>query len=85
MAELCQRFGISRKTGYKMLARHAELGLAGLKDGSQAPKVHPNQTPPEVEAAVLRLRSRVVPRRVSGNGEAGPPGGPEIAMVVCGR
>jgi Homeodomain-like domain len=39
-----------------MLARHAELGLAGLKDGSRAPKVHPNQTPPEVEAAVLRVR-----------------------------
>jgi transposase InsO family protein len=56
MSELCQRFGISRKTGYKMLARHAELGLAGLKDGSRAPKAHPNQTPPEVEAAILRVR-----------------------------
>ncbi len=56
MAELCQRFGISRKTGYKMLARHAELGLAGLVDGSRAPKAHPNQTSPDVEAAVLRVR-----------------------------
>ena len=56
MADVCQRFGISRKTGYKILARHAALGLAGLKDGSRAPKVHPNQTRPEVEAAVLRVR-----------------------------
>lgn len=56
MVELCQQFGISRKTGYKILARHAEFGLAGLGDGSRAPRTHPNQTPPEVEAAVLRMR-----------------------------
>lgn len=56
MRLLCQRFGISRKTGYKMLARHAESGLPGLADGSRAPKVHPNQTPPEKEAAILRVR-----------------------------
>ena len=56
MIELCQRFGISRKTGYKMLARHSESGLAGLKDSSRAPKSHPNQTPPEAEAAILRVR-----------------------------
>ena len=56
MRVLCQRFGISRKTGYKMLARHAESGLPGLADASRAPKVHPNQTPPEQEAAILRVR-----------------------------
>jgi putative transposase len=56
MTELCQRFGISRKTGYKILARHSEHGLPGLADGSRAPKAHPNQTPPEKEAAILRVR-----------------------------
>lgn len=56
MIEACQQFGISRKTGYKILARHAELGLAGLADASRAPKRHPNQSSPEVEAAVLRVR-----------------------------
>lgn len=56
MTQACQRFGISRKTGYKILARHAELGMAGLADASRAPKTHPNQAPPEVEAAVLRAR-----------------------------
>ena len=45
MAEICKRFGVSRKTGYKMLKRHAELGLPGLRDASRAPKSHPNQTP----------------------------------------
>jgi len=56
MTEACRRFGISRKTGYKIKARHAELGMAGLGDASRAPKSHPNQTPPEVEAAILRVR-----------------------------
>lgn len=56
MVEACRQFGISRKTGYKIVARHAELGLAGLADASRAPKTHPNQSPPEVEAAVLRVR-----------------------------
>lgn len=56
MKVLCQRFGISRKTGYKMLARHAKSGQPGLADLSRAPKAHPNQTPPEKEAAILRVR-----------------------------
>lgn len=56
MTEACRRFGISRKTGYKIVARHAELGMAGLEDASRAPRRHPNQTPPEIEAAVLRVR-----------------------------
>jgi hypothetical protein len=38
------------------LARHAERGMASLADASRAPKTHPNQSPPEVEGAVLRLR-----------------------------
>jgi transposase InsO family protein len=56
MTDACRQFGISRKTGYKMLARHEELGMAGLSDASRAPKRHPNQSSPEVEAAVLRVR-----------------------------
>jgi putative transposase len=56
MTEICKRFGVSRKTGYKMLKRHAELGLPGLRDASRAPRSHPNQTPPEQEAAILRVR-----------------------------
>jgi transposase len=56
MTDACEQFGISRKTGYKILARHAELGMAGLADASRAPKTHPNQASPLVEAAVLRVR-----------------------------
>jgi putative transposase len=31
MAGLCREFGISRKTGYKILTRYNEIGLEGLR------------------------------------------------------
>lgn len=31
VTDLCEQFGISRKTGYKHLERYAELGLEGLR------------------------------------------------------
>jgi transposase len=37
MAEVCRRFEISRKTGYKWLARYDAGGMDALKDGSHAP------------------------------------------------
>ena len=54
---LCRRFGISRKTGYKWLARYDTNGEAGLADRSRRPQHHPAQTPPELEAAVLAVRT----------------------------
>lgn len=41
MAALCEEFGVSRKTGYKWLARYRERGAAGLQDASHAPRVVP--------------------------------------------
>ena len=38
MAGLCREFGISRKTGYKILTRYNEIGLAGLTDRSSPKK-----------------------------------------------
>jgi transposase len=35
MGELCARYGISRKTGYKWLARFDEGGRASLGDRSR--------------------------------------------------
>jgi len=37
MAELCRRFDISRKAGYKWITRYQEEGLEGLQDRSKAP------------------------------------------------
>jgi len=56
MAELCRHYGISRKTGYKMLSRWEQDGVEGLKDLSHAPHRHPNQTAAPIEEVVLRLR-----------------------------
>ncbi|WP_156124249.1 helix-turn-helix domain-containing protein, partial [Achromobacter sp. RTa] len=38
MSELCRRFGISRKTGYKWLGRHEQHGPAGLEPLSRRPR-----------------------------------------------
>lgn len=56
LAELCRRFGVSRKTGYKWLTRYEEAGMEGLQDLSRAPHQHPNQVTREVEERVLELR-----------------------------
>lgn len=51
-AELCRRYGVSRKTGYKWLARYQEHGLEGLRDQSRAPDHRPNEVIDEVAQAV---------------------------------
>jgi transposase InsO family protein len=58
MAELCRQFGISRKTGYKWLARYAAAGALGLRDQSRAPHRCPHAVSPEVREAILALRRR---------------------------
>ena len=58
MTELCDRFGVTRKTGYELLKRYRLLGVACLRDRSRAPRTHPNQTSVEVEAEVLDVRRR---------------------------
>lgn len=58
MTVLCRRYGISRKTGYKLLARYEESGPAGLQDRARAPHTHPNAVGEEVVTALLQLRAR---------------------------
>lgn len=53
---LCDRFGISRKTGYKWLNRFRTNGEAGLLEQSRRPKTSPRRTPEGVVEAVLALR-----------------------------
>lgn len=55
--ELCRRFGISPKTGYALLARHAQEGSAAYMPRSRRPKESPTRTSPEVEKAVIDLRT----------------------------
>jgi transposase InsO family protein len=54
--ELCRRFGISPKTGYKWIHRYAEAGVAGLADRSGGPHASPRETPPEMVDRVCAMR-----------------------------
>jgi transposase InsO family protein len=56
VSELCRRFGISRKTGYKCLGRYIAAGDAGLSDVSRRPCASPRRTPASIEQALLELR-----------------------------
>ena len=51
MTELCARFGISRRVGYKWLARYDAEGKAGLRDRSRAP----HHCPHRIDDAVAEL------------------------------
>ena len=55
-AELCRRYGVSRKTGYKWVLRYQEHGPCGLLDRPRAPLRHPATTPEVVEEAILEAR-----------------------------
>lgn len=53
ISALCVAFGISRKTGYKWLQRHAIGGADGLADRSRRPSESPKRSNSEVEATVV--------------------------------
>lgn len=54
--QLCRRFGISPKTGYKWLGRFAGQGTAGLADQSRRPLHSPARSDGELERRVVALR-----------------------------
>jgi len=58
MSELCERFGVSRKTGYKWVHRLAEAGVEGMADRSRRPQSSPGQTAKEIEELFVALRQR---------------------------
>src|SRR5207247_10085338 len=55
-ASICGRFGVSRRIGYKWLARFEEEGVAGLLDHSRAPLHHPQTIAERIAAGCLELR-----------------------------
>ena len=55
-AALCRAFGISRKTGYKWIARYEQFGPEGLVDRPPIPKQHANKLDDEVVDLVLKCR-----------------------------
>ena len=57
-SQLCQRFEISRKTGYKWLQRYQQSGATGLHDRTRRPQHSPGRTEPAVEQQVLAIRDQ---------------------------
>ncbi|HEX6272748.1 MAG TPA: IS481 family transposase [Polyangiaceae bacterium] len=71
--ELCERFGISRKQGYKWKERYESGGVDALRDRSRAPKTHPHVvTEPLVELIVQARRKH-------------PRWGPRKLLVILAR
>jgi transposase InsO family protein len=58
MTELCERYGVSRKTGYKWLERVEEEGRKGLRDRSRAPHQCPHRISEEVARLLCEARQR---------------------------
>jgi transposase InsO family protein len=88
-SELCRRFGISRKTGYKFQQRYLKEGVEGLKDRSRRPGSSPSKTNNLVEAMVLELREehskwggRKLKRRLEDLGNVGLPSPSTITAIL---
>ncbi|MEZ7198920.1 helix-turn-helix domain-containing protein, partial [Pseudodesulfovibrio karagichevae] len=69
VAELCRKYGISRKTGYKWLKRYHEFGRFGFVELARRPRGCPHRTPVEMREAVVALRKAwpgIGPRKIAG-------------------
>ncbi len=73
MKELCERFGISRKTGYKWLERFEAEGPSGLEDRSRRPHRSPSRTAENIQALLIEIRLKH------------PRWGPEKLLDIVGR
>lgn len=73
MSELCARYGISRRIGYKWLARYEVDGRRGLADRSRAPRCCPHKLGDAMVELLIRAR------------EAHPYWGARKLLVVLAR
>lgn len=55
-SQLCEHFGISRKTGYKWLKRFHAKRDEGLVDHSRRPRRSPRRTQQRIDQAICELR-----------------------------
>ena len=56
MTDVCNDFGISRKTGYKVFNRYKECGLEALSDRSRRPVHYANQLPAQIENLIVSIK-----------------------------
>jgi transposase InsO family protein len=88
-SQLCQRFGISRKTGYKWLKRYREGGESGLADRSRRPQHSPRRSSVELEKAVVEAREqhpawggRKIKAHLKRKGHSQPPSASTITEIL---
>lgn len=55
---LCESYGISRKTGHKLINRYEAMGEEGLKPFSSSRHSHPNKTPRDTETVLINYKSK---------------------------
>lgn len=55
---LCNRYKISRPTGYDLIKRYIKEGEGALQQKSRAPHTIPHKTSPEIELALVKLKQR---------------------------
>ena len=58
VTELCDAYGISRKTAYKWIDRYVTQGPAGLEDRERSPWRCPHKTPADMEQTICEVRRR---------------------------
>jgi putative transposase len=56
ISQLCEEFGISRKTGYKIHERYKSCGIEGLSDRSRRAYKQANRLPYQIERSILALK-----------------------------
>jgi len=56
MTAICEQFGISRDTGYRLLQRYRAEGIGGLEPRSRAPRRHGLAMAETVAEAIMTLR-----------------------------
>jgi len=56
MSELCRRYGITRKTGYKWYNRYKEKGITGLEELNRAPHHRPGKIDSKIEKLIVEIR-----------------------------
>lgn len=56
MTEMAERYEISRKTGYAIVRRVNEFGVAGLRPQSRCPHTSPNRTPDHIAALLIEAK-----------------------------
>ncbi len=87
--ELCRRFAVSPRTGYKWLFRYQAEGLAGLADKPRTPHCSPTRTPSDIEDRIVNIRlqhpawgGRKIRARLLSQGQVAVPSPSTVTAVL---